>query len=488
MVAKLMKQQNKYLSIFQKPITKISALLIKQSQFSLRWILLSRILLVIILFFLASQFITYQTVRSTLVETARQNLTESASRKTETLENSIAAIKSNLAIASQDYILKSGDSLNYQTFIDELPERLATRVDCVQLINIITNEVAASNCGTRPIQTFFTDLWPQQERQLKINNLVKTSYLLPDLASPNNTSANESQISLLFSVPVYAIAPETSKFQLRYVLSVSWKLPLEQNTVSTIVIDEAGTILAHPNGDKVGRNLREYRDTSQLEAIIKNALAEDYENVIRVRINNQLLIGYAAIANPISTDNNNRLVILAVAPLGETLPGIKEIKEVLLSAIACLIAISIMVSIYLTSTLANPLDKLIDYAIDVNDVDAVRQHKSPEKLKVREFNKLAETLQKIEGKLKSLGKELDTTLKHIAVFGDSKNKVLAPTYEKLRTNLNGIIGSLQLILDNYCDDREEEIEYLQQCFDCSIKLLGVLEEFFNVLQEEKAVL
>ena len=143
--------------------------------------------------------------------------------------------------------------------------------------------------------------------------------------------------------------------------------------------------------------------------------------------------------------------------------------------------------IYLTSTLANPLDKLIDYAIDVNDVDAIRRQKSPEKLKVREFNKLAETLHKIEEKLKFLGKEVDTTLKHIAIFGDSKNQFLAPTYEKLRTNLNGIIGSLQLILDNYCDDREEEIEYLQQCFDCSIKLLGVLEEFFNALQEEKAV-
>lgn len=482
-----MKLQNKYLPIFQKPITTISALIIKQSQFSFRWILLSRILLVIILFFLASQFITYQTVRSTLVETARQNLTESVSRKTETLENSLEGIKSNLAIASQDYILKSGDSLHYQTFIDGLPERFATPVDCVQLINIRTNEVAASNCGTTAIQTFSTDLWPQEEQQLKINDLIKTSYLLPDLASQNNTSASESQISLLLSVPVYALAPETNKFQLRYALAVSWKLPLEQNTISTIVIDEAGTILAHPKGEKVGHNLREEQDTSQLEAIIKNALAEDSEDFVRLRRNNLLLIGGAATANPISTDNNRRWVVFAVAPLEETLSGITEIKEVLLSAIACLIAISIIVGIYLTSTLANPLDKLIDYALDVNDIDAIQGQKSPEKLKVREFNKLAETLHKIETKLKSLGKEVDTTLQHIAVLGDSKSQFLAPTYEKLRTNLNGIIGSLQLILDNYCDNREEEIEYLQQCFDCSIKLLGVLEEFFNVLQEEKVV-
>ncbi|NEP43089.1 MAG: hypothetical protein F6K35_29245 [Okeania sp. SIO2H7] len=79
------------------------------------------------------------------------------------------------------------------------------------------------------------------------------------------------------------------------------------------------------------------------------------------------------------------------------------------------------------------------------------------------------------------------TLQETHIPRQQRTDVLSITCEALRTHLNGSIGSLQLILNDCCDNREEEIKCLQQSFDCSLKFLGVLEEFFNVLQEEKEV-
>lgn len=68
---------------------------------------------------------------------------------------------------------------------------------------------------------------------------------------------------------------------------------------------------------------------------------------------------------------------------------------------------------------------------------------------------------------------------------ESKIKLLNKTSDLSRNRLNQIICSLQLILDNFCDNREEEIEYLKQSRDSAIALLAVLEEFINLLQKER---
>ncbi len=506
--------------------------MIKQSKSSFRWILLSRILLLTVPVLLLGQYVTYRKARSTLLETARQNLTESAIRKAESIENSLKSLQSNLVSASESYILRSADSLSYQAFVDRLDERLASQVDCIQLTDLETNRLVASNCGPKAMKSFTANLGPQEPELTGESSKVNVTYLWPIEKSPNDSSANKGHISLALSVPVYAIAPGTEELKLRYALSVKWELPLEKNAIkgslsgSTVIIDEGRTILAHPNSNRVGRNIEEEKDASRLEAIIKNALAgnqdfihlfsfetnkveviespnKNFFNVIGKKVNNfkqnlsellglrlseknELLAGYAATVNPIPTDNNNRWVILAITPLEYALSGLEEIQQVLLNLIIGLVVTSIVAAIYVARTLAHPLEKLRDYAISVNDLDSPQQ--VPRNLKTREFNQLAEALNSMVERLTAWAEELEKASKEANIANELKSEFLTKISHELRTPLNGIIGSIQLILDGFCDDREEEIEYLQQGNDSAMHLLQIVNDILDLRKIESGAM
>jgi len=66
----------------------------------------------------------------------------------------------------------------------------------------------------------------------------------------------------------------------------------------------------------------------------------------------------------------------------------------------------------------------------------------------------------------------------------SRVELLKNTSDLSRNRLNGIIGSLQLILDDFCDNPQEEREYLEQSLDSAIALLKVLENSIDLLQKE----
>ena len=76
-------------------------------QSSFRRILLSRILLVSVPILLIGVYVTYSKARSAFLESARQNLTESAVRKGEIVKQSIEALRNNLAKASDAAIARS---------------------------------------------------------------------------------------------------------------------------------------------------------------------------------------------------------------------------------------------------------------------------------------------------------------------------------------------------------------------------------------------
>ncbi|MGC9525852.1 MAG: sensor histidine kinase [Limnospira sp.] len=65
-----------------------------------------------------------------------------------------------------------------------------------------------------------------------------------------------------------------------------------------------------------------------------------------------------------------------------------------------------------------------------------------------------------------------------------KDEFLRQTSHELRTPMNGIICSLQLLLDELCDDREEELELLQQAHQSSIHLLGLINQVLDLAKIE----
>jgi signal transduction histidine kinase len=484
--------------------------MVKLGQSSFRRILLSRILLLSVPVLLVGEYVTYRKARSTLLETARQNLTESAVRKADTIEQWAKSLKSNLIGASESSILQSVQPKDYQKLIAQLSQRLPTQVDCLQLTNLQTNQVIASTCGPLPIQSQSqpATFWPQQPQQALLDDKsVYISLSWPNMqqgkrndkhpvsptakfsdSSKEGQEGKESQVSLVLSAPVYIRRGNSQK--LSYSLSLQSSLPVQTSAPKgslagyTVAIDQDGTILAHPNIDRVGRNIDQEADADRLKSILKKAMAggQAFLHLFSFERNGvELLAGYAAIPSPLTQKENSKWIILAVSRLDYALSGLEEIQQVLFTLIVGLVAASIIATLYLSRDLARPLEKLRDYALKV-DTEAPRA--VPQNLKIREFNQLADALNSMVGRLKSWAEELELATKEAQVANQLKDEFLRNISHELRTPLNGIIGFIQIVRDGYCDDRDEEMEFLQRAHDSAMQLLNIINDILDIAKIE----
>ncbi|MGL5061524.1 MAG: sensor histidine kinase [Microcoleus sp.] len=479
--------------------------MVKLGPSSFRRILLSRILLLSVPVLLVGEYVTYRKARSTLLETARQNLTESAVRKAETIEQWSKSLKSNLIGASESSMLQSVDPKNYQRFIAQLAQRLPAQVDCLQLTNIQTNQVIASTCGQQSIQSLPIAFWPQQQQQelLLDDKSVYISLFWPkkqqrssseeavlnpaEFSDPSNNS-RDSQVSLVLSAPVYIRRGNVRK--LTYALSLQSALPVQTSAPRgslagyTVAIDQDGTILAHPNIDRVGRNIDREADAGRLKSIVRRAIAggQAFLHLFSFERNGvELLAGYAAIPSPLAKQENSKWIILAVSRLDYALSGLEEIQQVLFNLIVGLVAASIIATLYLSRDLARPLEKLRDYSLKLN---TETPGGVPQNFKIREFNQLAEAINSMVLRLRSWAGELEIATKEAQVANQLKDEFLRNISHELRTPLNGIIGFIQFVRDGYCDDRDEEMEFLQRAHDAAIHLLNIINDILDIAKIE----
>ena len=470
----------------------------KPGQSSFRRILLSRLLLLSVPVLLAGMYVTYRKARSTLLETARQNLTESAVRKGERIQETITALQANLVTASESVVLQSQSSEDYQKFVTQLAQQLPSKIQCVQLSNVVSGAIAASTCGSHLLTLPNPSVWPQQAASLSLDrSQVYVTALLPQKppAAPEEStsdfpkgdrSKSVSQLKLVLSAPVY-----NSAGQLRYVLSVQSAL-LEQAQIRhgslsgyPVVIDQEGVILTHPYTERIGRNIDQEVEAPTLKRILSNAIAgqQNFEHLFSFERNGvELLAGYTAIESPITTKRNQKWAILAVSPLDSALAGLNDIRQVLFILTGCLIAASFLATLYVARDLARPLEKLRDYALNESQLHSTGR--IPHNLKIREFNQLSEALDGMIERLRHWAEELETAWKEAQAANQLKNEFLANTSHELRTPLNGIIGCLRLVRDGFCDDREEELDFLQRADDAAIHLLGIINDVLDIAKIE----
>ena len=92
----------------------------KSSQSSFRRILVTRILLVFVPVLLLGEMVALNKARSSLLNTAQQNLTESAVNKGEKIIDDIAGLRYNLITASQTKVIQSGSYVEIQQFLKQL--------------------------------------------------------------------------------------------------------------------------------------------------------------------------------------------------------------------------------------------------------------------------------------------------------------------------------------------------------------------------------
>ena len=445
--------------------------MVNRRQSSFRRILVSRILLLSVPVLLIGEFVGYEKARSSLIEIARQNLTESAILKGESLVDTIDALKSNLLTASQTSVIQSGKPQLVKQFVTQLTQQLPRQIKCIQLTNPYSGNIIAGNCGKK--LTNLNDFSFSQ-------NKVQIQPILPT-KSTTNSLQNQPLLELNLSSPVY-----DTQGKLLYTLSMRSQLlheKIQDNpgflTGSTVVIAENGTILAHPIFQRVGTNIAEHTDGKKLQKIVKNAISGrfDSSNLFFEKEGKELLAGYTAINSPVD-GGQKKWVILAVTSLDNALYGLKEIKLILFVLTIGLIGAALLASLYVARYLAHPVEQLRDYALNIHSGDTNKV--VPHDFNIREFNQLAIALSQMVERLKAWAQELEIAWKDAKTANQSKSHFLATTSHELRNPLNIIINSIRLVRDDLCDDREEEKEFLKRADETAIHLLGIINDLLDI--------
>jgi signal transduction histidine kinase len=84
----------------------------------------------------------------------------------------------------------------------------------------------------------------------------------------------------------------------------------------------------------------------------------------------------------------------------------------------------------------------------------------------------------------TLYKELEEARQKAEEVSRLKSEFLANVSHEIRTPLNGIINFLQLILDGFADDPEEETQMIQDSHNLSIHLLNILNDILDIAKIE----
>jgi signal transduction histidine kinase len=461
-------------------------------QSSFRRILLSRLLLVSVPVLLIGVYVTYRKARSAFLETARQNLTESAVRKGESINQSIEALRANLATASDSVVLKTGTPQQQQAFLDRLSSQLPNQIQCIQLADYQTGVAIASTCGKEATNVLNRTHLSASGQLFQLDSNSSYIKFLPPQEQLNLKSGS-TKLELLLSAPVY-----DDRGQLRYLLSFKSALLEKKSTIAetkpgsltgyTVVINQQGVILAHPFIERVGRNIKEEADARRLEILVGSAINGNprFLHLFAFDKNGEeLLAGYSSIPSPITGEQSKKWAILAVAPIDNALAPLKEIQDALIGMTFALLVASILVMLYISRELARPLERLRDNAIEreLFCKEDISQNCS-QNFKIKEFNQLAAAIQEMLERLQAWSDEIVFSWKEAQNANQLKNEFLATTSHELRTPLNGIINCIRIVKEGYCDSREEEMEFLQQADNAAVHLLSIINDILDIAKIE----
>lgn len=450
-------------------------------QSSFRRILLLRILLLSIPILFLGMAVTFRKARSSLLQTARWNLEQSADRKAETIENSINALQTSLAVASQTTALQFGSPVSASTFLERLQPKLPTTVRCLQLKDLTTAQLIASTCGSKVLDPIATEDWPKQ-RKGNAPNLQIHTLTLNQINQPKQIEDNISQLNLLLSTPVY-----NTTGQLRYSLTAQTVLKqTEQFEPGLIVINQSGTFLAHPLAGQVGLNIAQAADSDRFQDILNNIRQGNPGSRHLFNLTGdqtEWIVGFSPLVVPVTATKSETWAVLAVTPAEQALEGLNQITQILLILTVGLLAAHLLAMLYMARDLALPIEQLGKYALRIHKRDSLER--APKNFRIRELNHLAEVLDNMVGRLEERAKELESAWQEAEAANQLKSEFLANTSHELRTPLNAIIGCIRLVKDDCCDSREEEVEFLQQADKAAIHLLKIINDLLDIQRIEE---
>ena len=455
-------------------------------QSSFRRILLSRLLLVSVPVLLMGVYVTYRKARSAFLETARQNLTESAIRKADNIEQSIQLLQANLITAGESLVLKQGNLAEKEAFLQQFTAPLLNQINCVELIDIKTKKPLLNQaCEPEIIKVLLLERWAEKRTSFagNIENILVRS--LPRkflIKSPNNNR----QLELVFAVPIY-----DNQGQLQSSLILQTSLLYGEKVLPgslsgyPVVISENGIILAHPYFHRIGKHISQEADAERLNSIINNAI-RGKQNFLHLfsfeKDGKELVAGYSSLPSPVTGESSQQWVVLAVSPLPQALAPLQQIWEAIFYLISGLLLAYLVAIVLIARDLARPLEKLRDYALNIQKIPS--QKIRPQNFNIREINQLASAFEEMIERLRLWGDEIVKSRQEAENANQLKTQFLANTSHELRTPLNGIIGSIRCVVDGFCNSEEEEKEYLQQADKAAVHLLEIIDDILSIAKIE----
>ena len=455
-------------------------------QSSFRRILLSRLLLVSVPVLLMGVYVTYRKARSAFLETARQNLTESAIRKADNIEQSIQFLQVNLITAGESLVLKQGTLAEKQAFLQQFMAQLPNQINCLELIDIKTKKPLLNRaCEPEIIKVLPLERWTEKRTRTagNIENVLVRSLPRQILTkSPNNNR----QLELVFAVPIY-----DNQGQLQSSLILQTSLLYGEKVLPgslsgyPVVISENGIILAHPYFHRIGRHISQEADAERLNLIISNAV-KGRQRFLHLfsfeKDGKELVAGYSSLPSPFTGESSQKWIVLAISPLSQALAPLQQIWEAIFYLISGLLLAYLVTIVLIARDLAIPLEKLRDYALNIQKIPS--QKITPQNFNIREINQLASALEEMLERLRLWGEEIVKSWQEAENANQLKNQFLANTSHELRTPLNGIIGSIRCVMDGFCNSEEEEKEYLQQADNAAVHLLEIIDDILSIAKIE----
>jgi signal transduction histidine kinase len=431
-------------------------------------------------------YITYRKARSAFLETARQNLTESAIRKADNIEQSIQFLQANLITAGESLVLKQGTLAEKEAFLQQFTARLPNQINCVELIDIKTKKPLLNRaCEPEIIKVLPLERWTEKRTSSagNIENVLVRSFPRQLLTkSPNNNR----QLELVFAVPIY---DNQGQLQSSLILQTSllYREKVLPGSLSgyPVVISENGIILAHPYFDRIGSHISQEADAERLNLIVINAV-RGQQRFLHLfsfeKYGKELVAGYSSLPSPVTGESSQKWIVLAISPLSQALAPLQQIWEAIFYLISGLLLAYLVAIVLIARDLARPLEKLRDYALNVQKIPS--QNITAQNFNIREINQLASALEEMLERLRLWGEEIVKSWQEAENANQLKNQFLANTSHELRTPLNGIIGSIRCVMDGFCNSEQEEKEYLQQADNASVHLLEIIDDILSIAKIE----
>ncbi|MEO1400505.1 MAG: sensor histidine kinase [Cyanobacteria bacterium J06635_1] len=452
---------------------------------SFRRLLIFRILLLSVPILLIGQAMTLRKARTSLLETARQNLASSAFRKADELNQEVKTAQSDLQLLAQNSALTTGSLTDIETALDQFAQLVPYEVNCFELRDP-QGAIALSTCGQSLLDETQSLPWLRQ------NALPHSTFSLVSLQAARRSMATAvdpravSLINLVIATPTYA--PSN---QLRYTLTARVGFSQVEDTNprslvgNTVVIDSQGTIVVHPDPEVIGKSIDSVPAADRLNSIITSVRTGNQGTLHLFnfqKTGDEWLAGYKGTQLPVAPNQEKTWTVLAVTPLPKAIFALKEIRRILALLTLGLLFANVLLALYVARSLSLPVEQLIRYSQQVQDLSQLKP--APRNSSIWELDYLGQVLERMLRRLEAGATELRQAWEDAQLANQLKNEFLANTSHELRTPLNAIIGCIRLVRDDCCDDRTEELEFLERADNAAIHLLKIINDILDIAKIE----